>query len=219
MMKRWLLVWLAWAVLLLHPPDVTAAINTDGLAKPWPKQRTRQYEVWRYNVRWRERLDKKEGIFAGVQFEAPLDRQAVWTLSSDYGDVGATVSGVTAVRYLERSPAREVIQIDVKILWKSLTLTIEVEQEPPRTLRFRFVNNGIVDYLGVCTFEERMVSVPGKPPAPATVVELSTWLKPGRPVPMRLLLIVERTAMLNATKMFLKECERKGAPPHQPAVS
>ena len=190
-------------ILALAPAAVLPAgtIDTAFLERPWPKQRTQETEVGRYAVTWRQRADKKEGIFAGVRFTAPLDREAVWMLANEYEDIGAMTPGVTAVRYVERSELREVIEVDVKILWKSLTLRFEVEKEPPAIVRFRLTNEALGEYRGFSRFEESG--------AGQTAVELVTWLKPNRPVPMRLLLVVERIAMLQASRQFLKRCEAR----------
>ena len=127
-------------VLLIAAPVWGSAIDTAFLEKPWPKQRTHETEVGRHAVLWREYASKLEGIFAGVRFAAPLGRGEVWTLANEYEDIGSITPGVTAVRYLERTERREVIDVDVKILWKSLTLKFEVEKEPPSIVRFRLVN-------------------------------------------------------------------------------
>ncbi|MBI2105124.1 MAG: hypothetical protein HYT90_06090 [Candidatus Omnitrophica bacterium] len=159
----------------------------------------------RHPVRWRQRASKQDGIFAGVRFAAPLPRQAVWDLANDYQDIGRTTPGVRAVRYLERSETREVIQLDVKVLWKQLTLTFEVEKEPPRIMRFRLVNEALGEYRGISVFAEE----PGGGERPAgTGIEMATWLKPSRPVPMGLLLLAERMVMLKAADEFLETCER-----------
>ena len=176
---------------------VAADIDTDALERPWPGQWVHEFEVGRDPVRWRQRADKEEGIFAAVRFEAPLPRQAVWDLANEYQDIGHITPGVTAVRYLERSETREVIQVDVKVLWKSLTLTFEVEKEPPRAVRFRLVNEALGEYRGVSVFTEEA--------ADRTGVELAAWLNPARPIPMRLLLVVERMVMLHAAREFLDE--------------
>ena len=175
-------------------------IDTGLLERPWPTQRIREVEVGRYQVRCREYASKADGLFAGVQFTVPRERQAVWKLANDYSDVGAMTPGVTAVRVIEESPTRRVIQVDVKILWKSLQLNFEMEQEPPNAVRFRLANKAFGEYRGICTFQE------GSKPM-STTVDLATWFKPSRPVPMRLLVIVQRVAMLRGTKEFLRACE------------
>lgn len=189
--------------LLLGSASVAAGtINTEVLQRPWPKQRIREVEVGRYQVRCREYASKADGLFAGVQFTVPRDRHAVWTLANDYRDVGTMTPGVTAVRVIQESPTRQVIQVDVKILWKSLQLNVEMEQEPPNAVRFRLANQAFGEYRGVCTFAEG-------PTPQSTTMELATWFKPSRPVPMRLLVIVQRVAMLHGTKEFLRACEAK----------
>ena len=195
------------SLIVLCVVDIAAAgtIDTAFIEQPWPKQRMRETEVGRYPLRWRQRASKRDGIFAGVRFQAPRDRQAVWTMANEYDDIGTITPGVTAVRYLERTPERQVIQLDMKVLWKTLTLTFEVEQDPPKTIRFRWADRRFGEYRGVCVFQEAPPSAENA--AAATDVELSTWLKPSRPVPMGLLLTVERMTLLRAAREFLEACE------------
>ena len=183
-------------------------IETGFIEGPWPKQRVQELEVGRYPVRWRYYASKHDGIFAGVRFDAPLPRQAAWELSNEYQEIGQKIPGVKAVRYLEQSPTREVVQLDVKVLGKRLTLTFEVEKEPPRMIRFRLVNEAVGEYRGVCVYEERPAGGAGAHQG-GTTMALSTWLKPARPVPMRLLLIVERIALLQGAREFLERCDEK----------
>jgi hypothetical protein len=148
----------AFLILVAAPPAQAETsnhgIDTSFIERPWPKQWMREFEVGRDLVRWRQRAHKQDGIFAAVRFEPPLPRQTVWDLANDYQDIGQGVPGVTAVRYLEQSPTRQVVQLDVKVLWKTLTLTFEVEQEPPKAVRFRLVNEALGEFRGVCIFEE-----------------------------------------------------------------
>ncbi len=201
------MVFCAW---LLFALSATAAIDTQFLEQPWPKQRVRDTEVSRHAVRWREKANKREGIFTGLRFTAPLDREAVWRLSTDYSHVGQSTPGVTAVRFLEQTQARQVIEVDAKVLWKTLTLRFEVEQEPPKVMRFRLAHAAVGDYRGVCTFQEVADGNAGRR---STVVDLATWVKPARPVPAGLILVAERMMYLAAAKEFLGTCERQGAPP------
>ena len=189
---------LVWLFLL--PSALSAGtIDTEFLQKPWPKQIVRHLEVGRYEVQWRQRASRRDGIFAGVRFLAPLDRQSVWDKTNDFSEIGRMTPGVTAVRFLEQGPTRQVIQLDVKVLWKTLQLTFEVEQDPPRAIRFRLVNEVLGEYRGVCWLEEGSQA--------GTLVELATWLQPSRPVPMGLILVVERMTFLEGVKSFLEECE------------
>ena len=207
-MTRLPALWLACA--LLGAQSVLAGtIDTDFLQQPWPKQRVRETEVGRHAVRWRERASKQDGIFAGVRFSAPLDRQTTWNLANEYQEIGTMTPGVTAVRVIEQSEHRQVIQIDVKVLWKTLRLNFEVEQEPPSAIRFRLANQALGEYRGLCAFEERRDA--GGETAAATDVELVTWLKPARPVPAGLLLLAERIALLQGTRKFLEACDRSGS--------
>lgn len=182
-----------------------AAIDTDALSQRWPGERTREYEVGRYTVRWRQQADKHQGLLAGVRFTVPRPRQLVWHLANDYSDVGGMTPGVHGVRIIHEGPNRQVIDIDLKVLWKEFTLRFEMEQEPPNAVRFRWADARFGEYRGIARFEE----VPGSGPqdAPSTRVDLSTRFTSPRPVPVHLLLGVERLAMLSAAKEFLKTCE------------
>ncbi len=198
-------------VLALAPLVWAGTIDTAFIEQSWPAQSVRTYEVGRHAVRWRQRASRTGGIFAGVRFAVPLDRPTVWKLSNDYQDIGKVTPGVTAVRFLEQTPTRQVIQIDVKVLWKTVQLTFEVEQDPPKATRFRLVNKALGEYRGVCTFEEP--TAPGQAGASAvTQVELATWLQPARPVPMGLLLYVERVTFMEAARSFMKQCEQYPLP-------
>lgn len=190
-----------------------ATIDTDFIQGPWPKQTSRSFEVGKHEVQWRQRASRSEGVFAGVRFKVPLDRQAVWDLGHDYRGLGRVTPGVTAVRLLERQPTRQVIELDVKVFWKMLQLTFEVEQEPPRVTRFRLVNEAVGEYRGVCVFEELSSGRAAKAAASRhTVVELSTWLKPSRPIPASLVLLAERITLLQGVRGFLETCEALAAP-------
>ena len=202
--------WLLVAVVAWTAAGVgRAAVETDFLERPWPRQRVRQFEVGRYDVRWREKASKQEGVFAGVRFEAAGPREAVWDLAKDYDDIGRTTPGVQAVRVLEQSETRQIIQIDIHVLWKTLTLTFEIEQEPPKVMRFRLTNEAVGEYRGVCVFEESTGTGAAGEGNVMTPVEFSTWLKPSRPVPTGLILLVERMTLLGSIKSFLETCDRQ----------
>lgn len=198
--------WTAGAAGLLLVASVLHAgtIDTAFIEQPWPKQSVRTFEIGWDQVRWRQRASRADGIFAGVRFTVPLEPEAAWALSNQYQDVGRMTPGVVAVRYLEDQPTRQVIQVDVKVLWKTLTLTFEVEQDPPRAMRFRLVNKALGEYRGVCTFTQGSS-------AATTQMELATWLQPARRVPMGLLLYVQRVTFLESARSFLKQCRQ-----HQP---
>jgi len=199
-MKRalWLTIWVlgVGGVVSAEPLDV------EFLRQPWPNEIVRELEVGRYPVRWRQRVSRQDGLFAGVRYEAPLSRQAVWDRAADYHDIGRLTPGVRAVRFLEDTPTRQVIQLDVKVLWKHVTLTFEVERDPPREIRFRWPGGRWGELTGVCVFQDG--SVPGR-----TMVELATRFQPSRPLPLGLLLVVERAALLGAVKEFLESCDRQ----------
>ena len=198
-------------VLLLTAPVWAGTIDTEFIEQTWPKESAREFEVGRYPVRWRQRITKQDGLFAGVRFTAPVPQQTAWTKANAYQDVGKITPGVTAVRYTEKTETRQVIEMDVKILWKTLTMRFEIEQDPPNAVRFRWVDKGLGEYRGVTTFETLPPEAPGGPPR--TAMTISTWLKPSRPVPMRLLLLVERVTMLQGVKSFLNACEQPSGPP------
>lgn len=179
------------------------SIETAFLEQPWPRQRVREYEVYKYPVRWRQRVSKTDGIFAGASFVAPSRLARTWQLATDYTDLGRMTPGVSAVRFLENTPTRQVVQIDVEILWKDLTLTFEVEQDEPHAVRFRLLNEFIGEYRGVSVF---------RPEGEQTAVELATWLKPAVPVPSRLIIWAERVVLLKGIRRFLETCERAPAP-------
>lgn len=179
------------------------SIDTAFLEAPWPRQRVHEYEVGIDTVRWRQRASASEGIFAGASFVAPTDLQRTWELSTAYTDLGPMTPGVSSVQILEQTEHRRVIAIDIKVLWKELRLVFEVEQEPPKGVRFRMVHEVVGDYRGV--FLLRPAEGGG------TDVELATWLNPSVPVPKRLVLWVERSVMLKGIRNFLETCREGGA--------
>jgi hypothetical protein len=211
-------------------PAAAGTIDTAVLEHPWPRSWVRELELGRYPVRWRQAASRTEGIFAGVRCEAPLPQRQVWELATEYQDLGAMTPGITAVRYLEQSPTRQVIQVDVTVLWKNLRLTFEVEQEPPDVIRFQLVNEAVGTYRGLCRFaprrhagstsglsgtgsSERKPASEGKTAgrsSESTEVELATWLQPARPVPAGLILLVERIVLLQGVREFLETCEARG---------
>ena len=194
-----------FAVLVLlaaWPAGVCAGtIDTGFIQQTWPRQIVRYIEAGKHEVRWRQRTSKRDGVFAGVRFEALRDRETVWKRATDYHDIGANTPGVTAVRFLEITPDRQVLEVDVKVLWKTLRLTFEVEREPPTQLRFRVTNSVIGEYRGVCMFESASEA--------RTAVELSTWLKPARPIPLRLIVMIERMTFLRGAEHFLDSLEQQ----------
>ncbi len=180
------------------PPG--AAALDEPLAAIWESRRARHLEVGRHDVEWRERIDRADGILAGVSFIAPRGRDAVWRLATDYAGIGRTTPGIRQVTYLERQPDRQVIQVDVKVLWKEVRLLFDVEQSPPSMIRFRWLGQGHGAYEGLCLFE------PAQDGA-ATRVRLTTRMKLARRIPARLLLTAERVMMLHAARAFLDSLE------------
>ncbi len=191
--------------LVLSATSVSAgSIETAFLEQPWPKQWVHEYEVGKYAVRWRQKAKAGEGIFAGASFVAAADLQRTWALATDYTDLGTMTPGVERVRWLERTPTRQVIQIDVQVLWKTLQLTFEVEQDPPKAVRFRLLNPEVGEYRGVCLMQQEGTK---------TRVDLATWLKPAFSVPGGLVLWVERVVLLRGIRKFLETCEHASSAP------
>lgn len=199
-MTRRIILWVV-CVLCVASPALAASIDTTFLEQEWPKQYVHEYEVDKYPVRWRQKAGKTDGIFAGAGFTAPSGLQRTWHLATDYTDLGTKTPGVTAVRFLENTETRQVIEIDAKVLWKTLTLKFEVERDPPRAIRFRLLNEAIGEYRGMCLMREEHGQ---------TRVDLATWLQPAVRVPHRLILWAERVVILKGVRNFLQTCE---APP------
>lgn len=191
-------LWLCWST----TASWAGSIDTAFLEQPWPRQRVKEYEVWKYPVRWRQAISAEDGIFAGASFVAPSPLERTWELATDYSDLGARTPGVTSVQWLERTPTRQVIQIDMNVLWKSLRLVFEIEQEPHEAVRFRLRNPIFGEYRGVCLMRAEGLQ---------THVELSTWLSPATRVPSGLVLSVERMVMLQGIREFLQACEQRVA--------
>ena len=150
--------------------------DADPLLGPWPRQTARQLEVGRHPVTWRQRA-APEGLFAGVQFTAPLDHQAVWERATAVTDLGRVSPEVERVVTHEDGPNRQQIQVTIRVLWRRLTLMFDVEKEPPEAVRlrlpalpsattpaarylprsevrFRLTNRLIGEYRGACRFDE-----------------------------------------------------------------
>lgn len=181
------------------------SIDTSVLEQHWPKQRVKEYEVGKYPVQWRQAVKGKgEEIFAGSSFTAPAGHETVWNMAADYTDLGTMTPGVERVQFLEDTPTRQVIQIEMKVLWKTLRLVFEIEREPPTVARFRMASDLVGEYRGFC----RM-----RPEGGQTQVELATWLRPAVRVPTGLILWVERAVMLKGIRGFLEACERASPPP------
>ena len=181
-----------------EPSFDAGTIETAFLEQPWPRQHVRETEVYKYAVRWRQKASKTEGIFAGASFTAPTPHHKTWDLATDYTDLGKMTPGVSSLRFLEDTPTRKVIQVNVEVLWKELSLTFEVEHEPPNAVRFRLLNEFIGEYRGVCLL---------RPQGDGTAAEVATWLNPAVRVPARLILWAERVVILKGIRNFLKTCE------------
>lgn len=180
------------------------SIDTEFIEQPWPKQWERHFEVGKWPVVWRQYASKEGGIFASIRFRAPLDQETVWNLTSDYKDIGEMIPGVSAVTYLEDTPNRQVIQMDVEVLWKQLRLVFEIERDPPNAVRFRMFNERLGEFRGVSKLESVMDDSGNS----YTDMELATWLKTVKPVPAGLLLISQRMMLVEAARNFLDACEQ-----------
>lgn len=198
------------AALLASTAFCFAAIDTGSLEQPWPKQLCRDYEAGRFPVKWRHKLIKKEGLFAGVSFTAKGGLQAVWDLATDYSNVDKATAAIQALRVREESANRQSVEVELKVLWKTMTLTFEVEKEAPNALRFRWNDMRFGEFKGVALFSEEAASKEN--PEGGTRVAVSTLFHPYRAAPLRLLLGFQRMAMLHASRDFLEACEN---PPTQ----
>lgn len=183
----------------LHAAEPAHLIDTAFLEQPWPRQRVHDYEVDKYLVRWRQRSSKRDGIYAGAGFTAPAGLARVWPLTTDFTDLGTKTSAIEHVEILQESPTRQVVIVTAKVLWKRLILRFEIEQDPPRAVRFRLINRQIGEYRGVCLL---------RPQGEQTAFELATWLKTPVPVSPRLILWAERVILLDGIRGFLKACEQ-----------
>ena len=181
-----------------------SSIDTALLERPWPRQWEHEYEVGRDPVRWRQKASPAEGIFVGARFTAPADQPTAWKLATDYTEVKTMAPDVDDLRILEQSPTREVIEIDMKVLWKHLTLRFEVEREEPQAVRFRLANPAIGEYRGV--FRLTPTEAPSR-----TDVQMATWLKPAVRIPSGLVIMVERIVLLKGIRKFLHVCRAASA--------
>lgn len=179
------------------------SIDTEFIEQPWPKQWERHFEVGKWPVVWRQYADKEDGIFASIRFTVPLDQETVWNLTNDYKDLGELIPGVQAVTYLEDTPNRQVIQIDIEVLWKQLRLVFEIERDPPHAVRFRMVNELLGEYRGV----NKLEPIEDDSGIPQTRMELSTWMKTVKPMPGGLMLVTQRMILVEAARNFLEACE------------
>lgn len=208
-MRRVPLFWVLAFLIAWTAPAAAGSIDTAFLEGPWPKERVRVTEVHKYAVQWREYLDKEKGMYMGVRFTAPTDHETTWELATaNYADVGKTVPGLRAFRTIEDTPERKVIEMDIKILWKEMTLTFEIERQPPDVLRFRMISKQIGQYIAVYKLSEPTGVITSMEPA-VTQIEFSTWLMPARPVPMGMLATAERMIFLRMAREFLKACEAR----------
>ncbi len=184
-------------------------IDTSFIEQEWPKQLVREFEVGRHQIRWRQRGSRRDGIFAGVRFASRLPRAQVWALATNYRDVSPKIPGVAAMRFVEATPLRQVIEIEMHVLFRRFVLRFEVEQEPPSAIRFRLVNAALGEFRGMCLFADA---------APGTAMELAIWIKPVRPLPIGFLLAAERMILLQGVRNFLDSCEQLSPDPAQPRL-
>lgn len=171
----------------------------------------RELEVGRYPVRWRQRASRREGVFAGLEFDAPCSRAQLWQQTTDYADFQEKVPGVSRVTVREESPVRRTIDIEMRVLWRTFRLAFEVEEARAADhdeIRFRLAHEVIGEYRGVCWLRDPPAAPGAQPDRAHTTVGLATWLKPARPVPMGLILLTERMAFLHGVQNFLESLDR-----------
>ncbi len=183
----------------------SATIDTTDLEAPWPKQHVRELEVRRHHVRWRQYASGKDGIFVGARFVSPASVADAWNISADYGELKRLTPGVKSVRVIEESPTREIVETEIKVLWKTIRLRFEVERDPPRAVRFRLVHQHIGEYRGVCLIQPHGER--------ESEVEMITWLKPAVRLPTGLILSIQRMVFLQGIRNYLADCERAHSAP------
>ncbi len=183
-------------------------IDTASLEAPWPRQLEREIEVGRENVVWRQRGSRKEGIFAGIRFQVPVDRPRAWELANDYSDVGSHTEGIRSVRVIDEAPGRRRVLVEAAVLWITLRLDFEIEEREPESMRFRLRNPEIGQYTGYCRFEP---AEPNPQSGPATIIEFATQFKPVRPIPVGLALLAERMVLLRGVRAFLETVDKSKA--------
>ncbi len=176
------------------------AIDTAWLEQPWPRQHVRELEVGRYPVRWRQHIDATQGLLAGVAFTAPLDRERVWELATAVTDLQGISPHIVSVALDEDAPERQVVRLELQVLWKRVALRFEIERNPPSAVRFQFSHDQLGTYRGVCTFAEA---------GGGTRIAASTQLQPSRPRPLQLILALERIVLLRGVRGFLERCEQE----------
>ncbi|MBI4343689.1 MAG: hypothetical protein HY601_02615 [Candidatus Omnitrophica bacterium] len=198
-------LWLIWFLICAASPALASEpIDTAFLQGAWPKQRVRTLEIGRYPARWRQQASRADGVFAGLEFEAPCPRQELWSRTTDYADLRDDVPGVLKVEVTPQGPGRWEVTVQMQVLWKTFRLRFEVEEARlagQDEVRFRLSHPVIGEYRGVCWLRDAAGS--GR-----TAVGLATWLQPARPVPVRLILLVERMALLRGMRNFLESLER-----------
>ena len=196
------LLWRAGAV------PVSAAIDTASLEEAWPKEKTSALEVGKYPIQWRQSVTKEQGIRISARFTAPLPMDRTSRQIADYTALKSMVPGVTTVRRTEESAGRQVVEMDAKVLWKTLRLAFEVEPTPPDLTRFHLLNERLGDYRGLCRLRD---AGQGR-----TDVEMITALKPTIHLPMSLRLLAERRMFLTGIRNFLDTCDHDAAAAARP---
>ena len=208
--RRALLAGVAYA-LCWYPRPASAAIDTATLEAPWPKQHVRELDIRRHHVRWRQYASGKDGIFVGARFVSPASVADAWNISADYGELKRLTPGVKSVRVIEETPTREIVETEMKVLWKTVRLRFEVERDPPRAVRFRLVHKRIGEYLGVCLIQPHGER--------ESEVEMITWLKPAVRLPTGLILSIQRMVFLQGIRNYLEACEQAGTTPARPPAA
>lgn len=193
------------------------SIQTDFLEAAWPKERVRQLEVGRHEVRWRQAVSKADGILVGTRFVVPRPPQQTWELANQYSDLGRMTESIESVTYLEDTPTRKVVQLKAKVLWKRFVMTFLVEQDAPETIRFELRERDLFLYRGICRFRpaepfDSALPRSGRIPSEVegeqgTAVAFATQIKPAVRAPTGLILLAERIVLLQGIKAFYQACE------------
>lgn len=191
---------------------MAAAPAEEYLARPWPRERARHIEVGRTDVVWREATLKHRQILAGADFTVPSDVATTWSALTDYRALGPLTPGVTRVELLEETPTRRLVQVTIALRTlfgtRTLQLRYAIDQEPPRWVTFRLLENPFVDYRG----RVELTAADG-----GTRLALATALHPRVAIPSWLLLWVERHVVLGGIRTWLTTPPIGATPRQAPA--
>ncbi len=201
-MSRFLMLLLS--VCLVVTPAF-GSIQTGDLTHKWVEYSERTYEVRRYDVDWRWRVSSDEKIHTGLSFTLPFPRQLLWNQSLKYSLIGEKTRGVKKIEVLYQDAHREIVQVTLKVLWKTATLKIEFERNEPREIRFQIDHSKFGHFRGVVEFKE--VPRAGDHLQKATEGELTAVFQPAYDLPSGIVLMVQRMVLLRGLRAYFELCE------------